>query len=361
MTAVDLRPSEDQEPQSPQGGPPRALLIGGAIAIVLGALLAAAWLLGSLVGGEDAGSDIVAGQPVSVIIPDGSSARTIARILADAEVVASASSFEREVRDRDVAESLRAGSYELVTLMDTDALISELTTGPPAVETFSVTVIEGLRIEEMLDSLASQTPFTRVEFEAALGDVSSTFHNGGGDLAAWEGLLAPDTYEFTVEAAPLDMVQEMASTLERRVLARDWSATGLTPYEGLIVASLIEKEAKLDSERSVIASVIMNRLDIGMALQIDATIIYALGENPGRVLLSDLEIDSPYNTYKFTGLPPTPIGGVRSASLDGAAAPAETDFLFYVLNDPSGEHGFTADYDEFLRLKEQGRAAGALP
>ncbi|NNC75428.1 MAG: endolytic transglycosylase MltG, partial [Acidimicrobiia bacterium] len=301
------------------------------------------------------------GQPVSVIIPDGSSARTIARLLAEAEVVPSASSFERLVRDQGVAERLRAGGYDLFTLMESDALISQLTTGPPAVETFSVTVIEGLRIEEMLDSMAAQTPFTRVEFEAALEGVSTGLHAGSSNLASWEGLLAPDTYEFTVEVGPVDMLQQMASTLESRVGSRDWSATGLTPYEGLVVASLIEKEAKLDAERSLIASVIMNRLDIGMALQIDATVIYALGENPGRVLLSDLEIESPYNTYKYTGLPPTPIGGVRPASLDGAASPADTDFLFYVLIDPSGEHGFTADYDEFLRLKAEGKASGAIP
>lgn len=362
MTTTDLRPPEHDDTGPQPGGPPRGLIVGGIVVVGLLALLGLAWLLGSLVGdsGGD-GSDITPGLPVSIVIPDGASARSIGSLLAEEDVVASPSAFERAVRDRGLAERLRAGSYDLETGMDLDELLTALTTGPAPIESFSVRVIEGLRIEEMLASLADQTDFTLVEFEVALQEIESSLHDGSATLVSWEGLLAPDTYEFTVDDTPASILQEMAATLERRVNRLDWEAVGLTPYEGIIVASLIEKEAKLDEERSLISSVIHNRLDEGMLLQIDATVIYALGENPGRVLFSDLEIDSPYNTYRYEGLPPTPISGVRTASLEGAAAPDDTDFLYYVLIDPSGRHGFAATYEEFLRYRDEGRASGALP
>jgi UPF0755 protein len=135
---------------------------------------------------------------------------------------------------------------------------------------------------------------------------------------------------------------------------------GLDPYDGLIIASLIEREAKLDEERPVIASVITNRLEAGMALQVDATIIYALGVNPGEVTTADLEVDSPYNTYLNPGLPPTPIGGVRVASIEAAAAPAETEYFYYVLVNSDGTHGFSRTLEEHNEKKEQAKEAGVL-
>jgi UPF0755 protein len=137
-------------------------------------------------------------------------------------------------------------------------------------------------------------------------------------------------------------------------------ARGLTPYDGLIIASMIEREARLDEERPIIASVVVNRLDVGMLLQIDATVVYAVGGTT-ELTLDDLAIDSPYNTYRYPGLPPTPIAGVRLASLAAAAAPAETDFIYYVLTGEDGSHSFTDDFDEFLRFQEQARLDGVIP
>ncbi len=187
---------------------------------------------------------------------------------------------------------------------------------------------------------------------------------GTDPLVAWEGLLAPDTYDFVIDADPVDILQRMADTLETRVDRQNWTALtdlGLTPYDGLVLASLIEREAKLDIDRDLISSVIYNRLGEGMLLQIDATVIYALGQNPGRVLESDLEIDSPWNTYKVAGLPPTPIGGVRQASLNAAAQPAETGFFFYVLATEEGLHAFAETFDEHQANIAEARANGILP
>jgi UPF0755 protein len=149
------------------------------------------------------------------------------------------------------------------------------------------------------------------------------------------------------------------------VASIDWSyleEQGLSVYDGLVIASLIEREAALDDERPIIASVVFNRLDVEMPLQIDATVVYALRGMPdGGLSLEDLQIDSPYNTYRYIGLPPTPISGSRLASLRAAAAPADTDFIYYVLASEDGAHAFTADYDEFLLLQEQARENGLIP
>ncbi len=327
--------------------------------------------LAQRVGAGSSGPEIVAGLEVTVEIPSGATARRIAEILVEQGVIADGDEFERDVRRQGAAARLQAGSYDVVTGAPHAELISLLVAGPPPVETFRLTVIEGLRIEAMLTSLSEQTGFGVGDFEAALtgGDVASVFlpetlPEDVPELARWEGLLAPDTYEFTVEATPDVILQRMADTLAGRIADQDWtllSDLGLTPYDGLVIASLIENEAKLDDERPIISSVIYNRLTVGQRLQIDATIIYAIGKNPGQVLLSDLEIESPYNTYLNAGLPPTPIGGVRVRSLDAAAQPAETEFLFYVLVDLDGTHGFSVTLEEHNAKKEEAKASGVIP
>lgn len=327
--------------------------------------------LAERVGTVSTGPTIVEGREVTIQIPAGATAKGIAEILVREGVIADGGEFETEVRRQGAAARLKAGTYDVVTGAPHLDLIAMLVEGPPPVETFRLTVIEGLRLESMLASLAEQTGFTVGDFEAALsgGEVTSVYlpddlPTARPELARWEGLLAPDTYEFTVQATPDAILQRMADTLAARVSSLDWTAVtdlGLTPYDGIIIASLIETEAKLENERPIISSVIHNRLAIGQRLQIDATIIYALGKNPGQLLSSDLEIDSPYNTYLTDGLPPTPISGVRTSSIQAAANPAETEFFYYVLIDEDGTHGFSVTLAEHNEKKAQARADGVIP
>jgi UPF0755 protein len=310
------------------------------------------------------------GIELQVEVPAGSTASGISTLLVDEGVIADAGDFEAAIKERGVEDQLKAGIYTMITGSDFDQLIDMLVAGPDPTDVYLVTVIEGLTIEDTLASLAEQTTYTVDQLAAPLldGTVTSPYlpdeaPEGQEDLVRWEGLLAPDTYEFRVDAPPEVIVRRMADTLAQRVSGTDWSVIeelGLEPYDGLIIASLIEKEAKLDDERPLIASVIFNRLSSGIALQIDATIIYALGVNPGEVTLADLEVDSPYNTYLYPGLPPTPIGGVRPASLSAAAAPAETDYYYYVLINNDGTHGFSETLEEHNRKKEEAKAAGVL-
>ena len=314
---------------------------------------------------------LLTGLQVDIEIPPGSTAGDIADILKNAGVISSASEFENAVIARGDSSRLKAGDYTLVTGSSIGSVIDALVEGPVPDEVFTLRVIEGLRIEEMLSSIADQTDYTESELRETLlsgaiisGLLPEELPEGTDPLVAWEGLLAPDTYDFVVDAAPADILQRLADTLETRVDRQNWSALadlGLTPYEGLIIASLIEREAKLDIDRDLISSVIYNRLGDGMLLQIDATVVYALGTNPGRVLETDLEVDSPWNTYKVAGLPPTPIAGVRLASLVAAAQPADTGFFFYVLATEEGGHAFAETFAEHQANIAEARANGILP
>ena len=371
--SIELEQYRSQQPSGPDG-PQRAIKIAVGVAIGLAlfgfAYLGVRWLASAVndIIADTADSTVVAGLPVTLEIAPGESASQIARELADAGVVASAADFDRAVRDRQATDRLQAGSFDLETGMTPDDVIDVLIEGP-ATEVFRLTVIEGLTVVQTLESIAGQTEHEFEALAAALLDgtvTSSLLEEEADELVDWEGLLFPDTYEFTTEATPEQILTRLAGTAESRVASIDWSAIetlGFTPYDGIIVASMIEREARLDEERPIIASVIYNRLALDMLLQIDATVVYAIGGAPpdGGLTFADLEVDSPYNTYLESGLPPTPIAGSRMASLRAAADPATTDFIYYVLTDTDGSHSFTADFDEFLEFQDQARAEGVIP
>jgi UPF0755 protein len=323
--------------------------------------------VGLAIGDDNDGSDtpvnVVPGQEVTIDIPSGSSAQEIGAILAANGVVQSALEFEVAVRNSDAAADLKAGTYRMTTLMDPNEVVAVLVVGPVA-DVYRVTVIEGLRVEEILTSLSETTGIQYSEFEEALlsGDVTSSLIPDADSLTDWEGLLFPDTYEFARSASATSILQRLASTMEQRVDSIDWTAVeslGFTVYEGLIIASLIETEVLLDIERPVVSSVLHNRLELGMKLDIDATVLYAVGSRD--IADFNREIDSPYNTYLVNGLPPTPIASPGRASLEAAANPDETDFLFYVLSDLDGNHAFAATLDEHNANVARAREDGVLP
>jgi len=343
-----------------------------ATAAVVGALLlvlVGARVLAGAVGGTSRRA-VAPGVPVSVEIPIGASAKTIGALLDDAGVV-DAGAFRQAARRRGVAGELRAGRYELETGMEPDAVVDALLAGPAEPSASTVTIVEGWRLDEVLDVLGERTPFSRAEYEAALrsGAVTSPFlpdelPDGVDPLVGWEGLLFPAKYEISPGDTPATILQRMADELEHRMAAEDWSRLGelgVDRYEALIVASLVEQEAKLDRDRPLIASVIYNRLAKGMRLQINATVVYAKETATSPVTGDDFHIDSPYNTYLVDGLPPTPIGTVGQASLDAAAHPATTDYLYYVLVSKDGAHGFSTTLEEHRAKIAKAKADGVLP
>lgn len=349
----------------------RPLAVMGLVVVAGIALVGGASYLGRSVGTRLAGEPVPsstsmpAGVEVEVEIPAGASASQIGEILKRAGVVRSATQFEAAARTAGVAERLRAGRYRLVTGLTPDEVIEVLLRGP-VVAVYEVTIPEGLRVTEILDRLAAASGIGRDQFEEALlgGSVTTSLRPlpEKPTLSDWEGLLFPDTYRFSENATAVDILARMASTMEARVTQIDWASIedrGLTIYQGIIVASLIEAEVKIPEERPLVASVIYNRLGDGQRLEIDATVLYALGtRDPSRF---DRSVDSPYNTYQVEGLPPTPIAAPGLASLEAAAAPADTDYRYYVLSSPDGRHTFSTTLEEHLAAVEKARQDGVLP
>ena len=343
-------------------------LVALAAAVVIGGASYLGRQVGVALGPDDVSDapvDVEPDQPVEIVIASGSSGQDIGAMLAAQGVVRSALEFEVAVRNVDAAQRLQAGTYNMMTLMDPGEVVAMLVAGPaPAV--YRLTVIEGLRVEEMLVALADVTPHEYSDFEEALvdGAVVSSLREMPTDpsLSDWEGLLFPDTYEFTRSASAESILQRMASTMEQRVKSIDWSdwkRIGYTEYEGIILASLVETEVLVDDERPTVSSVIHNRLVEGMKLDIDATVLYALGTRD--VTRFDRSVESPYNTYLVGGLPPTPIASPGRASLIAAGAPDETDYFFYVLADLDGHHAFAVTLDEHIANVNQARDDGVLP
>lgn len=344
-----------------------AMIVLAGFIVVGGASYLGRWVHNTL-GPSEVGSapvNVEPGQPVTVEIPSGSTGQDIGAILASNGVVRSALEFELAVQNVDAAQRLRAGTYSFTTLMDPDEVVAMLVSGP-APSVYRLTIIEGLRIEEILTALAEKTPHTYNDFEEALlsGDVTTSLVEipERPTLTAWEGLLFPDTYEFTRTARPAAILQRMATTMEQRVNSIDWTAweeLGYTRYQGIIAASLIETEVKVAEERPIVSSVIHNRLEIGMRLELDATVLYALRTRD--IARFDRDYPSPYNTYRVEGLPPTPIASPGRASLAAVAEPADTPYFFYVLADLDGRHAFAVTFAEHQANIAESRRNGVLP
>ncbi len=347
----------------------KPLLIGAIALAIVAAMVLGAGALAGLVGGNPA-LNIEPGLAVSVEIPAGSSARQIAAAMEEAGVVRAAE-LRSVISDQGVASQLQAGRYDLETLMTPEDVVRRLLTGPDAGTGSSVIVYEGQDVRAIIAGLSDQTGIPAAEFEQALesGAVTSplmpaSLPDAVDALTRWEGLLFPARYEIPEGATAAVILTMMADEMVKRSVDVDWSRLGelgVNRYEALIVASLIQREAGIHSDRPLIASVIYNRLEQDIPLQIDASVIYALGENPGRVLAEHLEIDSPWNTYRVKGLPPTPIGTVQMESLRAAADPARTDYLFYVLVSDDGTHGFSRTYAEHQEKIAKAKADGVLP
>ncbi len=303
-----------------------------------------------------------------VSIPNGASAATISNILKNASLIDSAITFEIYIRNEGYADRLRAGNYEIESGLSYESLVNVLLIGPP-LKTYEITIVEGLWLKEIIESISIQTGYDYVSLVNTLtsGSVTSPYleSNEYSKLNNWEGLLFPDTYKFSVDADGTEILQTLANQLELVMLSiknsrnvPDWTTSD---YEIFIVASLVETEALLDEDRPLVSSVIRNRIEDGMPLQIDATVLYSLGERKTQVLLKDLQVDSEYNTYKYIGLPPTPISNFGKASLEAVFENLETSFIYYLLTNKNGDMTFTDDYNEFLDLKSKAKDEGVIP
>lgn len=246
---------------------------------------------------------------------------------------------------------LRAGEYRFDMPLSTPEVLGKLIRGE--VLTYPVTLIEGLTLEETAESLAADGFGDHGNFRREMdrADLIFDLDNEAEDL---EGYLYPDTYHFARGTTEAEIVATLVRTYRKRFREEVESllmTSKLSVRELTTLASIIEKEAQLDGERPIIASVYANRLRIGMALYADPTVIFALkkqGTWDGNLRRADLQLDSPYNTYVYAGLPPGPICSPGVASLVAAAQPAETSFLYFVSKN-DGSHVFAKSLKEHNR------------
>ena len=297
---------------------------------------------------------------VMVQVHDGDSSTAIGRRLKEAGVVKSVDAFTQAAAANPKSVGIQVGYYQLRKQMSADAALGVLVDPANLVES-TVTVPEGLRVEDTVKLLAEKTDIPRSEFAKALR------HPDRLGLPAYakgnaEGYLFPATYAFPPDTTATDvlaaMVKRWRQAADDADLTTRAKALGYTPGELMTVASLVESEANRDQDRGKVARVIYNRLETnatGHLLQIDATVNYALGRDLGLGLTSeDLRVNSPYNTRKYPGLPPGPIESPGDKAIAAAADPTPGNWVYYVTtNLDTGETKFARSYAKFLAYKRE--------
>lgn len=307
-------------------------------------------------------------EVIEVEIPIGSGLTSISEMLEQKGLIRNAKIFKYYAKFNNESQ-FQAGSYGLTKAMTLDELIESLKTGKVyRTPVFTMTIPEGLTLDQIAAIVEKRIGIPKKDFleyvndEQTVADMMGRYPNilteeilADDVRYPLEGYLFPATYPFFEEKPSIETV---VTTM------LDATSDNITPYFAfleskektvhwlLTFASLLEREATAKTDRETIASVFYNRMDEGMPLQTDPTVLYALGEHKDRVLYSDLEVQDPYNTYVHTGLPPGPIANAGRSSIEAVVDPSITDY-FYFLADSEGKNHFSKTYDEHLKKKAE--------
>ena len=288
-------------------------------------------------------------EEVFFTVDRGATGSRIGRALEDEGIVEDERLFVASLRLRGETGSLQAGEYRFAEPLSTLDVVERLVEGN--IYTFAVTVPEGLTVSETAEHLAAKGLGEAVALEEVFQDVT-LIADIDRDATDLEGYLFPTTYQFTRNPSPREVARTMIAQFEeifddKRSKSEE---LGLTPREVVTLASVIEKETGAAEERPLIGSVVWNRLERGMPLAMDSTVIFALkreGRYDGNLRRVDLEMDDPYNTYRVAGPPPGPIASPGEASINAVLEPADTRYLYFVSKN-DGSHHFSATYREHL-------------
>jgi len=290
--------------------------------------------------------------PIAFSVAPGSGAGAAAQQIAKAGVPVNAWLFALLARVTGKSGKIKAGSYELKPNTSPRGLLTQLVRGEFAQE--SVTIIEGWTFRQMRQALANSKALKQDTAQLSDAELMAKI---SPEFKSPEGLFFPDTYLFAKGSSDLQIYKQAHQMMLNRLNAawanREPNLPYANPYEALIMASIIEKETGQKAERPMIAAVFVNRLRIGMMLQTDPSVIYGIGEKfDGNIRKKDLETDTPYNTYRRTGLPPTPIALPGVQSLQAALAPAKTDALYFVSRGDGTSH-FSGNLTDHNRAVNQ--------
>ena len=333
----------DEEPEAPpppvaagdgkagqrpkRGGGNSSAKIGFLIFAVIAALFVL-WFLNALFQpfhGDGSGK-------VQVTVPKGSSVSEVGDLLSEKDVIDNSTLFQVRVTLAGKRSEIYSGHFTLAHNMSYGAAIDALST-PPVRRAISVTIPEGYtrsQTAQLVEEAGVPGDYTKATVKSQYLDPAEYAGKGAKDL---EGFLFPDTFELKPKAPVEDLVQLQLQDFKRRIKGVNMSyakSKNLTVFDVVTIASMVQDEAGLDSQRGLVASVIYNRLHEGMPLGIDATIRFATGNYTRPLTESELAIDSPYNSRTNAGLPPGPISNPGLASIEAAAHPPQTDYLYYV-------------------------------
>lgn len=290
---------------------------------------------------------------IAISIPKGASGTRIGEILVDKDVVKSQKAWDSAVHGDSRSSSIQPGTYPMKTQLPA-AKALEILVDPDSLDRKFVSVPEGQRLSEQVATLAAATGIAESEFNDALAKPENL------GLASYsenrpEGFLFPDSYEYNKSTSATALLKKMAdrfNTVSDEVSVQEGAqAIGITPYEVVTIAGIIEKEVRIPEDRPKVARVLLNRVAKGQPMQLDSTVHYAANKPAGAPLTrAEFESPNPYNTYTNPGLPPGPISAPGKAALEAAANPADGPWLYFVtVNLETGETRFTEDYAEHER------------
>lgn len=302
-------------------------------------------------------------KDIVVEVPAGSSTNRIAQILFDSGLIHNKSIFKYQVKKLEVDGKLRAGIYELNTTMDLDEIIENIVKGGKSNNGTKITIPEGYELDMIAKKLSDEGIVDYNRFLKLAGDKKNfedkfAFLKELDEGQSLEGFLYPSTYEVLASTSEEEVIEKMLSEFEkiyRKDIEPKLKEMNMSLNEVVTLASIIEREGKLDRERPIMSAVFHNRIKKGMHLQSCATVQYILGERKARLTDEETSIPSPYNTYVNGGLPPGPIASPGEPSIVAAVNPSDVDYLFFVLTGDDGSHTFTMTYDEHLRAKPKSK------
>ncbi|WP_099950468.1 endolytic transglycosylase MltG [Ezakiella peruensis] len=294
-------------------------------------------------------------------ISKGSSLSTVASSLYDMNLIKNGSAFISRVEELGLESEIQSGKFKLSRSMDVDQVINELTKKPEVDMAGSVKLVipEGFerkliaaRIEEL--GLGSSQKFMELTEDKGIYEEEFPFLKTLPQGQSLEGFLFPATYEVSASEGEESLIKRMLTAFDVRMEQNfnQGSYNGLDLNQMITLASIIEREIKIDDERPLASSVFYNRINQGMRLQSCATVQYIIGERKAVLTNEETKIDSPYNTYINEGLPPAPIASPGMKSIMAAINPADTEYLFFVKTGEDGSHSFSKTYEEHLEHKK---------
>lgn len=296
------------------------------------------------------------GTVVEIEVEQGDTATAIAHNLEENGLITSSRKFIKKLNKSEHAKSLKYGVYSIPKGADVDEIIEILAGGGALKNGITVTIPEGFSLERIIERLVEAGLSSKNElYDAVEMDYDYSFlksvPDDDGIRYKLQGFLFPATYQFTKDMTATEIIDMMLKKFDEQI--KELGLSGDKLYKTLTVASLVEREAKIDSERETIAGVIYNRLEKDMRLQIDASVVYAISDgmyNVDRVLYRDLEVVSPYNTYVNTGLPIGPICSPGIEAIKAAAHPEKHNYFYYRVDGSKndGSHIFTKNFDEHV-------------